>query len=165
MARRKPLELGWREWLALPDLGIPAIKAKIDTGARSSALHAASVDSFHREGREWVRFTLHPARERQDILVEAEAPVAARRVVSDSGGHRESRLFIETTVRAGTESWPIEINLTNRETMLFPMLLGRTAMKGRIRVSPDLSYLLGRPSEGLVEEYPPEGTKRKEQGA
>lgn len=148
------IELGWREWLALPDLGIPAIKAKIDTGARSSALHAASVSTFECGGAEWARFTLHPVRGRRDILVTTQAPVLDRRVVSDSGGNREQRIFIRTRVRAGDETWPIELNLTDRESMLFPMLLGRTAMKGRVHVLPDQSYRLGKPSEDLLREYP-----------
>lgn len=146
--------LGWREWVALPDLGIPAIKVKVDTGARSSALHAASVTPFRRAGVDWVRFTVHPVRGRHDIAVTAEAEVADRRLVSDSGGHRESRIFIRTRLRAGDRDWPIELNLTDRETMLFPMLLGRTAMAGRVRVTPEKSYLLGRPSEDLLREYP-----------
>jgi len=148
------LKLGWREWVALPELGIPAIKAKVDTGARSSALHAASVRPFRRGGAEWVRFTVHPVRGRRDIAVTAEAEVSDRRLVSDSGGHRESRMFIRTRIRAGDRDWPIELNLTDRETMLFPMLLGRTAMAGRVSVAPEKSYLLGRPSQALLEEYP-----------
>lgn len=146
--------LGWREWLALPELGIPAIKAKVDTGARSSALHAASVEPIGGPDGDWVRFRVHPVKSRPDIVVEGEAPVLDRRVVSDSGGHREQRIFIRTLVAAGDTRWPIEINLTDRETMLFPMLLGRTAMAGRVRVDPECSYLLGRPDEELRQAYP-----------
>lgn len=146
--------IGWREWLSLPDLGIPAIKAKIDTGARTSALHAASVETLQKDGAEWVRFRVHPVRHRPDIIVEGEAPVRDRRVVSDSGGTRGERIFIETLVVAGDKRWPIHLNLTDRETMLFPMLLGRTAMAGRVSVNPGRSYLLGRPSKGLKKEYP-----------
>lgn len=146
--------LGWREWLALPELGIPAIKAKIDTGARTSALHAASVETVRRDGVELVRFHVHPVRSRPDIVVSGEAPILDRRVVSDSGGHREQRIFVRTRLVAGEMEWPIEINLTDRETMLFPMLLGRTAMAGRVVVEPEQSYLLGRPSTDLAAEYP-----------
>lgn len=146
--------VGWREWLALPELGIPAIKVKVDTGARSSALHAASLDLFERHSQPWVRFVMHPARKRRDIEITAEAPVVDRRIVSDSGGNRMQRIFIRTLVRAGDESWPVDLNLSDRETMLFPMLLGRTAMAGRLRVDPAASYLLGRPSKGLSVEYP-----------
>lgn len=146
--------LGWREWLALPDLGIPAIKAKIDTGARTSAIHAASVETIRRDGADLVRFHVHPVRSRPDIIVRGEVPILDRRVVSDSGGHREERIFVRTRLVAGGREWPIEINLTDRETMLFPMLLGRTAMAGRVLVEPEHSYLLGRPSRHLAAEYP-----------
>lgn len=146
--------IGWREWLSLPKLGIPAIKAKIDTGARTSALHAASVETLQKAGAEWVRFRIHPVKRRPDIIIEGEAPILDRRVVSDSGGNRGERIFIKTEVVAGDKRWPIELNLTDRETMLFPMLLGRTAMAGRVAVDPGHSYLLGRPSKGLKEEYP-----------
>lgn len=154
MNTEKRQVLGWREWLALPDLGIPAIKAKIDTGARTSALHAASVESVRKRGIELVRFHVHPVRSRPDIVVRGEAEVLDWRVVSDSGGHRERRIFVRTRLAAGEDEWPIEINLTDRETMLFPMLLGRTAMAGRAVVEPAHSYLLGRPSRGLAAEYP-----------
>lgn len=154
MNREERQVLGWREWLALPDLGIPAIKAKVDTGARSSAIHAASMEIVRRQGTELVRFHVHPVRTRPDIVVRGEAPILDRRVVSDSGGHREERIFVRTRLVAGGREWPIEINLTDRETMLFPMLLGRTAMAGRVLVEPDHSYLLGRPSKHLALEYP-----------
>lgn len=154
MSREERQVLGWREWLALPDLGIPAIKAKIDTGARTSAIHAARVETVRRKGVELVRFHLHPVRSRPDIVVHGEAPILDRRIVSDSGGHREERVFVRTRLVAGGHEWPIEINLTDRETMLFPMLLGRTAMAGRVLVEPEHSYLLGRPSDQLAAEYP-----------
>lgn len=149
-----PRTVGWREWLGLPELGIPAIKAKIDTGARSSALHAASLELFERDGGTWVRFLMHPVRKRRDIEISAAAPVVDRRVVSDSGGNRLQRVFIRTVVSVGGASWPIEVNLSDRETMLFPMLLGRTAMAGRLQVDPGRCYLLGRPSRHLAAEYP-----------
>lgn len=154
MIREERQVLGWREWLALPDLGIPAIKTKIDTGARTSAIHAASMEIIRRQGIELVRFHVHPVRSRPDIVVQGEAPILDRRIVSDSGGHREERIFVRTRLVAGDREWPIEINLTDRETMLFPMLLGRTAMAGRVLVEPDHSYLLGRPSKHLAVEYP-----------
>ena len=124
--------IGWREWLALPDLGLPAIKAKIDTGARTSALHAYFVEPFHKGGIEHVRFGIHPLQKRTDIEVVCEAPVIDRRWVSDSGGHREWRYVIEAPVHMGGRVWPVEITLTSRDSMLFRMLLGRTAIKGRM---------------------------------
>ena len=141
-----PLLLGWREWVALPDLGLTLIKAKIDTGARTSTLHAFYVESFHRRGERHVRFGVHPLRGRTDVVVKAEAPVIDRRQVRDSGGHPESRYVILTQLTLGGLTWPIEVTLSNRETMLFRMLLGRTAVAGRAVVDPNRSFLTGRRS-------------------
>lgn len=138
--------IGWREWVSLPDLGIAWIKAKVDTGARTSAIHAFEVEEFFDAGRKMVRFSLHPLQKRDDIVQTCTAPVVDERVVSDSGGHREKRYVIETPVRLGDREWPIEITLTNRDTMLFRMLLGRTAMEGRYLVKPESSFLFGQPN-------------------
>ena len=135
--------VGWREWLALPALGIPALKAKIDTGARSSALHVDALELVERDGRTMARFTLRPGAEHEPI--HAEAAVIDIRPVTDSGGSTRRRPFIRTDVEMAGQRWSIDINLTSRTTMLFPMLLGRTAMAGRFRVDPARSYLLGRP--------------------
>lgn len=135
--------IGWREWVSLPGLGVSHIKAKIDTGARTSALHAFSLSTFRDKGVLMARFRLHPLQKRTDVVIECTAPVADRRWVSDSGGHREKRVVIETVVRLGDYEWPIEMTLTNRDTMQFRMLLGRTAMNHRFIVDPAGSYLLG----------------------
>lgn len=135
--------VGWREWCSLPELGISAIKAKIDTGARSSALHVERLEEFQRGSERWVRFELIPRPRRQRTRIVIESPVVDERPVTDSGGNRGNRLFIRTTVVIGGASWPIEINLTNRRGMLFPMLLGRTAIAGRLYVDPARSFLLG----------------------
>ncbi len=146
MPTMDPLTLGWREWLTLPELGIGAIKAKIDSGARSSALHVESQESFQRDGRDWVRFGIAPVA-RHAPRVMCEAPVVAVRPVTDSGGHTAERRFIRTMLEVAGRRWPIEINLTNRVHMLFPMLLGRTAMAGRLCIDPALSYTLGSPAK------------------
>jgi hypothetical protein len=143
MSEPAPLMIGWREWLALPELGIPAIKAKIDTGARTSALHAYFVEPFVRDGCAWVRFGVHPLPRRQSLELVCEAPVKDRRLVSDSGGHKEWRYVIETQLALAGHRQRIELTLTNRDTMLFRMLLGRTALQGLL-VDPQSSCLTGR---------------------
>lgn len=138
-----PLQvLGWRECLALPDLGVSAIRAKVDTGARSSALHVDAMETFVLDGREWVRFSLDGAGDAAAAGA-ATLPVHDRRVVTDSGGHRTERVFVLTDVVLGGQRWTIEMNLSYRRNMLFPMLLGRTALAGRFLVDASQSYAFG----------------------
>jgi hypothetical protein len=138
----EPLVVGWREWASLPELGIAQVEAKIDTGARTSALHANSIEAFERDGARWVRF---------DVTGEAasvpwhEAPVADRRSIRSSNGETEVRYVIRTALSLAGRVWPVEISLTNRERMELPMLIGRAALAGRVLVDAEKSWLCGRP--------------------
>jgi hypothetical protein len=133
--------IGWREQLALPDLGIAEIKAKIDTGARSSALHAFDVETFDRNGKVMVRFKVHPYQRDTCRTVIAEAELLDRRQVRNSGGQAEVRPVIKTTVELNGDRWPIELSLTNRDVMGFRMLLGRQAVRKRFLVDASRSFL------------------------
>ena len=135
-----PFILGWEEWIALPELGLPAIKAKVDTGARTSALHAYFVEPFGPKRAPKVRFGVHPIPRRADIEVVCEAPVVDRREVRSSNGEREQRYVISTPLRIGDREWPIEVTLTNRDTMVYRMLLGRQAIIEGVLVDPSASF-------------------------
>jgi hypothetical protein len=137
--------LGWREWVALPELKLAGIKAKIDTGARSSALHAFAIEPYRKGGQRWVMFAIHPLQKHCDVSVECHAQVKDRRLVMDSGGHKQRRYVIETQLVLGQSVLKAEMTLTNRDSMRFRMLLGRTAMSTRFTVDPGASYLQGSP--------------------
>jgi hypothetical protein len=136
--------IGWREWVSLPTLGIDRIKAKVDTGARTSAIHAFEVVAEKRGNELWVGFGVHPDQRSQEQIVWCAAPVVDQRVVRDSGGHEEERYVIEVPVRLGGREWPIEATLTFRDNMGFRMLLGRTAIRGHYIVDPGRSYIVGK---------------------
>ena len=138
------LTLGWREWAALPDLGLPAIKVKVDSGAKTSALNAFYTERYLLDSVDMVKFLIHPIQRNYNFQIECNAPVIDFREISDSGGHKEMRYVIETKVVIGTCNWPIELTLTNRDTMRFRMLLGRRAMEARAIIDPGASYLNGK---------------------
>ncbi len=136
------IRVGWREWVALPALGLPRVRAKLDTGARSSALHVERQWRFVDGGAPWVGFALLP--QVKGALVELSAPIIDERIVTDSGGNRTLRVFVRTTLRLAGIEHEIDINLADRCGMRFPMLLGRTALAGPFTVDPAASFLHGR---------------------
>jgi hypothetical protein len=137
--------IGWREWVGLPDLGVKAIKAKVDTGARSSSLHAFDLQEFTRDGVDWVRFQIHPVQRKSLDAVSSEAAVIAFRSVRSSSGKATVRPVIVTNVLLLGVAWPIELTLANRDEMGFRMLLGREAIRQRYLVDAGKSYYGGRP--------------------
>jgi len=146
--RQKPYPkavVGWREWAALPQLGIARIKVKIDTGARTSAVHAFNIRPFRKDGNDWVRFDVHPLQRNDQVYRTCEAQAVDYRWVTNSGGGREKRFVIVTTLHLGADTWPIEVTLTDRDQMGFRMLLGRTAMEQHLIVDPALSYCFSKP--------------------
>ncbi len=149
MSKRQTV-VGWREWVAFPEIGLPAVRCKVDTGAATSALHAHDVEVVSRGGEHWARFVVHPFfRRHEGLAVTCEAPVVDERDVTSSSGHVEARVVIGVMFRLGLKAdapeWPIEVTLTDRRQMRFPMLLGREAMAGRVLVDSGDSFRLGRP--------------------
>jgi hypothetical protein len=142
-ARKETKMIGWREWVGLPELGVDRIKAKIDTGARTSTLHAYNISPFVRGGEKFVRFHIHPIQKRRLPELECEAPLVDQRTVRDSGGKTEERYVVSTRLRIGNEAWPIELTLTNRDEMSFRMLVGRAAIRGKFSVNPGSSFRSG----------------------
>lgn len=140
-ARKTRVLIGWREWLALPALNVDRIKAKVDTGARTSALHAEQVTYVRRRGQTMVQFVVIAGRDSAKPPEVVQAPLLEERRVRSSNGKEELRPVIETVVRLGTQEWSIEVTLTRRDQMGFPMLLGRQALKGHAVVEPGRSFL------------------------
>ena len=142
-AEADAIVVGWREWVLLPELGL-MLKAKVDSGARTSTLHAFELEEFERGGTAMVRFSIHPVQDDTEEVRVCEAELVDKRLVTDSGGHQELRPIIRTDVVLAGQRWPIELTLTGRDNMKFRMLLGRTAMQGRITIDPAASFLQGR---------------------
>ena len=140
--RAKKKIVGWREWVRLPDFKVDKIKAKLDTGARTSALHAFRVTPFTKDGASYVRFFLHPLQRKSRPEIKCVAVVIDHRTVTDSGGRREERPVIRTTLKIGKSRYPIELTLTNRDDMGFRMLLGRQALRRRYLVDPGRSFVI-----------------------
>ncbi|CAM3682027.1 putative ribosomal protein S6 modification protein [Flavobacterium saliperosum S13] len=145
--------VGSEEWCSFPALGIPTIKARVDSGAKTSALHATNITPFEKDGENWVRFDINPIQNNLKAVIHCEALLVDKRVVKSSSGYREQRYVIKTTLEIGGTLWEIEVTLTNRDSMGFRMLLGREAMSGRILVDPEQKYLLGQPTSEKLKEY------------
>lgn len=148
--KNSPNMVGWREWAVLPDLNIRAIKVKIDTGARTSALHAVDIERERSNGKDLVNFIVQPLQRNNAVVIKAQAPLVDIRAVSDSGGHTENRFVISSPIVIGGMEKEIDITLTTRHGMLFRMLIGRTALAGDVIVDPAASYLCGRMSTRLL---------------
>lgn len=147
--RRKNNIIGWREWVALPGLGIDKIKAKVDTGARTSALHAFKLQPYKEGAKDKIRFDIHPIQHNLNVIITCVADITDKRWVTDSGGHREERYVISTPIMLAGQTWPIEITLTERDSMLFRMLLGRSAIRKRFTVNPARSFIKD-PKKGFI---------------
>lgn len=137
--------IGWREWVGLPDFGIDAIKVKVDTGARSSSIHASSVREFVRNGEKWVRFKVHPIQRNKNVTVTIEAKIIEYRSVRSSSGKATMRPVISTNLTLLGITWPVELTLASRDNMGFRMLLGREAFRRRFLVDAGKSYFGGKP--------------------
>lgn len=138
------LRIGWREWIGFPALGIDRMKAKIDTGARTSVVHAFRLRKIERDNEAWVEFYIHPVQHKRNPEMFCTARVADERIVKSSNGETETRYVIVTPMRLGDETWPIEVTLSDRDQMGFRALVGRSAIRRRFIVDPGSSYLLGR---------------------
>jgi len=146
--------VGSEEWCSFPDLGIPTIKARVDSGAKTSALHAINIAPFIKDGENWVKFDINPIQNNVKTIIHCESKLIDKRIVKSSSGFREQRYVIGSELEIGGKNWPIEITLTNRDSMGFRMLLGREAMSGRVLVDPEQKYLSGEPtSDKLTELY------------
>jgi hypothetical protein len=150
----KKISIGWQECCELPDLGIKKIHAKVDTGARTSALHAVNIELIMKDDKPYIRFAVYPHQYDDELLTSCEAEVLDQRYVMNSGGQKELRYVIKTHLLIGKKTWPIELTLTNREPMNFRMLLGREALKRRVLINTGRRYLQGHRDEIEVASKP-----------
>ena len=153
--------LGSEEWCSFPELGIPTIKARVDSGAKTSALHAINIAPFIKNEQNWVKFDINPIQNNLKTVIHCEAPLVDKRIVKSSSGFREQRYVIQSNLKIGDDSWKIEMTLTNRDSMGFRMLLGREAMSGRVLVDPEEKYLLGQPTTENLKVFYQNATETK----
>lgn len=145
--------VGSEEWCSLPELKVPAIKIRVDSGAKTSALHADQIVPFEKDGEKWIKFIVHPIQRNTKGAIQCEAKVIDKRIVKSSSGTRESRYVINTDISLGDQTWTIELTLTNRDSMGYRMLLGREAMAGRLIVDPDEHFKFGIVTPEKLKEY------------
>ncbi len=138
------LPIGWREWVSLPSLAIPGIKAKIDTGARTSSIHASRIEIEKKRGKRYARFTVYPLTSNRNISIDCFTEIIDEKKVTDSGGRSEMRYFIRTDLVIGERRWKIDVSLSNRDKMRFRLLLGREALAGKVVIDPKKQYLTSR---------------------
>ncbi len=153
MSNQAKIIVGSEEWCSIPKLGVPAIKARVDSGARTSSIHAFNIQPFKKNGVAWISFEIHPLQKNRATIIRSEAEVVDRRIVKSSSGDAEKRYVIKADIYLADESWEIEITLTNRDSMGFRMLLGREAMQGRILVDPSASFIQGNISAEKIQSF------------
>lgn len=144
--------LGSEEYFSFPELNIPVIKARIDSGAKTSAIHALNISPFKKGDENWVKFDINPIQNDLKTIISCEAKVIDKRIVKSSSGYREHRFVIQTEIFINNEKWLIELTLTNRDSMGYRMLLGREAMMGRVLVDPEKSFVLGEPPIEVIKD-------------
>ncbi|GJL94092.1 MAG: ribosomal protein S6 modification protein [Hyphococcus sp.] len=142
-SKRARTLIGWREWASFPDLGIDRINAKIDTGAKSSAVHAFRIKERDIGGEAFVEFFLHPVQRRKTPEIFCRAPIAGTKIIRSSNGQEEERFVIETRLRLGGRFWKVDLTLTDRDAMGFRLLIGRDALRRKFIIDPGASYLTG----------------------
>lgn len=138
------LLIGWKEWCALKGLGIKSLKAKIDTGARTSSLHAENITPFLQDGESYVSFQVFPFQNNTIRVVNCQAKVIDERMIMSSNGQKELRYIIKTPITLGPKTWDIELSLSNRDPLKFRMLLGREALQGLVIIDPEITFFQGR---------------------
>ena len=162
MSNNEKVIAGSEEWCAFPSLGIPAIKARVDSGAKTSSIHAFNIQRFKRDGETWVSFEVHPLQNNRRTVIRCERPVIDKRVVKSSSGYSETRYVVSAPMKLGEEVWDIQLTLANRDSMGYRMLLGREAMSGRLLVDPSISFSLGEISKDEIDSF--YGKIKKEKG-
>lgn len=141
------LIIGWQEWISLPEINIPAVLAKIDTGAKTSSIHAYKIEYFIKNNKDFVRFTIHPIARNNIISRTCEMPLLDKRTVKSSSGDEEERPVIKTLIHIDGNEWEIELNLTNRDYMGSRMLIGREAMRKHVLVHSGVNFIHGKLSD------------------